>query len=159
MSKARQGSVPAAQSYLLDTSVISALAPGREAHLSAGFADWLQTHDAQLFIPCIAIAELAQGIGKLRRAGGTARADRLDQWLNQLLVGFGDRIESLDALAARVAGQISDAAIAAGRHPGFADVAIAAMAAHKGHLLLTRNLKHFEPLGVPCCDPFVKTPT
>ncbi len=56
MSKARQGSVPAAQSYLLDTSVISALAPGREAHLSAGFADWLQTHDAQLFIPCIAIA-------------------------------------------------------------------------------------------------------
>ena len=158
MKTAQRGAVPAAQSYMLDTSVISALAPGREAYLSAGFAYWLQTHDVQLFIPCIAIAELAQGIGKLRRAGGTARAERLDQWLEQLLAGFGDRIESLDPIAARLAGQMSDAAIAKGRHPGFADVAIAAMALHKGHMLLTHNLKHFEPLGVPCCDPFVQTP-
>ena len=144
--------------FLLDTSVISALAPGREVHLSAGFAQWLQVHDAQLFLPCVAVAELAQGIGKLRRAGAAERADRLDLWLDQLIAGFGDRILPLDTLAARLAGKVSDRATAMGRHPGFADVAIAALAMQGNHLLLTRNLKHFAPLGVPCADPFSQAP-
>ena len=144
--------------FLLDTSVISALSPGRETYLPSGFADWLHAHDAQLFIPCIAVAELAQGIGKLRRSGGAERAERLDLWLDQLIAGYGDRILSLDPAMARLAGRLSDEATAKGRHPGFADVVIAAMAMQKGHLLLTRNLKHFEPLGVPCKDPLVEIP-
>ncbi len=144
--------------FLLDTSVISALSPGRETYLPPGFADWLHAHDAQLFIPCIAVAELAQGIGKLRRSGGADRAERLDLWLDQLIAGYGDRILSLDPAMARLAGRLSDEATAKGRHPGFADVVIAAMAMQKGHLLLTRNLKHFEPLGVPCKDPLVEIP-
>ena len=39
-----------------------------------------------LFLPAIAIAEMAQGIGKLRRAGGAERADCLDRWLDDLLL-------------------------------------------------------------------------
>lgn len=144
--------------FLLDTSVISALAPGREAHLPAGLAEWFHAHTTRLFIPCIAIAELAQGIGKLRRAGGVERADRLDRWLDGLIAGYGQRILALDAPAARLAGRISDQAIAQGRHPGFADVAIAALAQQAGHLLLTRNLKHFLPLGVACADPLDRLP-
>lgn len=144
--------------YLLDTSVISALAPGREAHLSESIADWLRTHDAQLFIPCIAVAELAQGISKLRRSGATTRADRLDQWLDGLIAGFGDRILALNAEGARLAGRLSDQAMATGHHPGFADVAIAALAQNAGQVLLTRNLKHFEPLGVECIDPMMQLP-
>lgn len=158
MSSAPRTRPPARQSYLLDTSVISALAPGGENHLPARLADWLHLHDAQLFIPCIAVAEIAQGIGKLRRAGGVTRADRLDQWLDGLITGYGDRILSLDAPAARLAGRLSDEAIASGRHPGFADVAIAALAQNAGQVLLTRNLKHFQPLGVVCIDPMVKLP-
>jgi hypothetical protein len=53
---------------------------------------------------------------------------------------------------------MSDAAIAKGRHPGFADVAIAALAQHAGLLLLTCKLKHFEPLGVACADPLITLP-
>lgn len=153
-------SVPplAYQGFLLDTNVISALAPGREVHLPVGFADWLHAHNAQLFIPCIAVAELAQGIGKLRRAGGAERAERLDRWLDALITGYGDRILPLAAPAARLAGQISDDAMAQGIHSGFADVAIAALARHAGLLLLTHNLKHFEPLGVACADPLVHLP-
>lgn len=147
------------QSYLLDTSVVSALAPGRETHLPTDFGDWLQAHDAQLFLPAIAVAELAQGIGKLHRSGGVERAQRLNRWLDGLIAGFGDRILPLDAQAARLAGQISDAAMAQGRHPGFADVAIAALAQNAGLLLLTRNLKHFQPLGVKCADPMEHLPT
>lgn len=145
---------PLCRGYLLDTSVVSALAPGRQAHLCAGFADWLQAQHTQLFLPAIAIAELAQGIRKLQRSGGLERAQRLELWLDGLMAGFAERILPLDAPAARLAGQISDAAVAQGCHPGFADVAIAALAEHAKLLLLTCNLKHFQPLNVPCANPF-----
>ena len=144
--------------YLLDTSVVSVLAPGRESFVPTPLSGWLQAHHKQLYLPCIAIAEMAQGIGKLRRAGGAERADRLDRWLDGLLSIYADRILPLDAQAARLAGDISDAAMAQGRHPGFADVAIAALAQNAGLLLLTCNLKHFEPLGVACADPLVALP-
>ena len=144
--------------YLLDTSVISVLAPGREDLVPAPLRLWLQAHHERLFLPCIAVAEMAQGIGKLRRAGGAKRADRLDRWLDGLLAAYEDRILPLDALAARLAGQISDAAMAQGCHPGFPDVAIAALAQKAGLLLLTCNLKHFQPLGVACVDPLIKLP-
>lgn len=145
--------------YLLDTSVVFALAPGREALVPTPLVAWLQAHHQQLYFPSIAMAEMAQGIGKLRRVGGIDRADRLDRWLDVLLDLYADRILPLDAQAARLAGQMSDAAIAQGRHPGFADVAIAALAQNAGLLLLTRNLKHFEPLGVACADPLIALPT
>lgn len=144
--------------YLLDTSVVSVLAPGREAFVPTALGEWLQAHHKELFLPSIAVAEMAQGIGKLRRAGGVERADRLDRWLDGLLATYADRILPLDAKAARLAGQISDAAIAQGCHPGFADVAIAALARNADLLLLTCNLKHFQPLGVACADPLIALP-
>lgn len=158
MSKALSALSPGHHGYLLDTSVVSALAPGREAYMSSTFGEWLQARDAQLFLPAIAVAELAQGIAKLQRSGGMERAERLERWLDGLITGFKDRILPLDAQAARLAGRISDAAMAQGRHPGFADVAIAALAQNAGLLLLTRNLKHFEPLGVNCVDPLTDLP-
>lgn len=144
--------------YLLDTSVVSVLAPGHGSFVPTPLSEWLQAHHKQLYLPCIAIAEMAQGIGKLRRAGDAERADRLDRWLDGLLSIYADRILPLDAQAARLAGDISDAAMAQGRHPGFADVAIAALAQNAGLLLLTCNLEHLEPLGVACADPLVALP-
>lgn len=144
--------------YLLDTSVVSALAPGREAFVPSPLVQWLQANHQQLFLPAIAVAEMAQDIGKLRRSVGADRADRLDRWLDGLLFAYADRILPLDAAAAQLAGQISDAAVAQGRHPGFADVAIAALAQHAGLVLLTRNLKHVQPLGVDCLDPLLTLP-
>ena len=158
MSKALSALSPGHHGYLLDTSVVSALAPGPKAYMPSTFGEWLQARDAQLFLPAIAVAELAQGIAKLQRSGGMERAERLERWLDGLITGFKDRILPLDAQAARLAGRISDAAMAQGRHPGFADVAIAALAQNAGLLLLTRNLKHFEPLGVNCVDPLTDLP-
>lgn len=144
---------------MLDTSVVSALAPGREDFVPSLFGQWLQANHQRLFLPAIAVAEMAQGIGKLRRNGGADRADRLDRWLDGLIAVYADRILPLDASVARLAGQMSDAAMAQGRHPGFADVAIAALAQHAGLVLLTRNLKHFQPLGVACLDPLLELPS
>jgi len=148
----------ASAGFLLDTSVISALAPDRQAHMPGDFADWLHVHTMQLFIPCIAVAELAQGVSKLRRAGSAGRADRLELWLDGLIASYGDRILPLDAAAAKLAGSMSDDAVARGCHPGLADVMIAALARQSGCLLLTRNLRHFQTLNVPCMDPIVQLP-
>jgi predicted nucleic acid-binding protein len=138
--------------YLLDTSVLSLLAPGRPSP-DETLAGWIRDHNDALYISAVTIAEIEQGICKLRRAGGTDRADGLARWLDVLIDKGGERILSLDARTARIAGGLSDRSIAAGRHPGFADAAIAATAVAHDLLLLTRNGKHFAPLGIACSDP------
>lgn len=52
----------------------------------------------------------------------------------------------------------SIAATAQGCHPGFADVAIVALAQNAGLLLLTCNRKHFQPLGLAWADPLIALP-
>jgi predicted nucleic acid-binding protein len=138
--------------YLLDTSVLSLLAPGRPAP-TAAFASWLRVRTDRLHISTVTVAEIEQGICKLRRAGGMERADRLADWLDALTALHGQRILPLDARVARLAGALSDQAIATGRHPGFADVAIAATARAHDLMLLTCNGRHFEPLGIAYHDP------
>ncbi|WP_246509933.1 hypothetical protein [Bradyrhizobium glycinis] len=45
------------------------------------------------------------------------------------------------------------------RHaPGFADIVIAATARQYALTILSRNVRHFEPLGVQVLDPFGKLP-
>ena len=70
---------------------------------------------------------------------------------------YGGEILPRDIGTARSAGIMTDTAKAAGQHPGFADVAIAATAETRGLIVLTRNTKHFRPLGVPALDPFETT--
>lgn len=145
------------QGYLFDTSVISALAPGKPAILEHQ-SDWLRENTDRLFIPTITIAEIEAGIRKLRGSGGTARAEHLGLWLDGLIAGYGNRILPFDTAAARMAGSLADTVVAAGRHLGFPDVAIAAIALTRDLTLLTRNLRHFEPLGVLAVDPFGAPP-
>jgi predicted nucleic acid-binding protein len=78
----------------------------------------------------------------------------LRRWFDRILDDYGDRLLSFDLAAARIAGAFGDAAQAEGRHPGFADVAIAAIAKSRGFVVLTLNLRHFEPLGVETLNPF-----
>jgi predicted nucleic acid-binding protein len=65
---------------------------------------------------------------------------------------------AFDGGVARVFGALSDQAWAAGRHPGFADLAIAATAIAHDLVLLTQNVRHFESLGVPLADPMGALP-
>lgn len=143
--------------YLLDTSVVSTVAPNKPP-LPPALAEWLRSRTDRLFIPAVAVAELEAGMAKLRRAGAGARANQLSLWLEALIRGYGSRVLPLDADCARATGQLHDAAIAVGRNPGFADVAIAATASVHELLLLTRNVRHFAPLGVAHADPFEDLP-
>jgi toxin FitB len=137
--------------YLLDTSVLSLLAPGRTP--SPPITAWLQANGERLYVCTITITEVRQGIAKLRRTGGAARAKHLTHWLDALISSGADRIIAFDISAAFVAGDLSDRAMASGRHPGFADVAIAAVAQSRDLVLLTSNVRHFQPLSVPYRNP------
>jgi len=143
--------------YLLDTSVLSLLAPGK-APPAETLANWIRAHNDALYISAITVAEVEQGIRKLRRAGAAERADALANWLDALIENGEQRILPFDARAGRIAGELSDQAIAIGRHPGFADVAIAATAVANGLLVLTHNGKHFTSLGVAFIDPVIELP-
>ena len=143
--------------YLVDTNVISAGAPSKMA-VPADLVGWMDAHSAVLFLSAVSVAEIQDGIAKSRREGATRKADDLDAWLETLLHLYGARVLSFDVEVARVAGDLSDRARALGRPPGFADVVIAATAAHHRLTLLTRNIKHFEPLGVALHDPFSALP-
>jgi predicted nucleic acid-binding protein len=57
-----------------------------------------------------------------------------------------------------LAGALSDVARAKGASPGFADLAIASTAQAHDLTLLTRNTRHFGPLGVRLIDPFRSLP-
>ncbi len=139
--------------WLLDTNVLSAFAPGKPAVVPATAA-WFNERTDELFLSAITAAEIEAGIAKLRRTGSAQRADELHDWFEHMLRFYADRVLPFDLGAARIAGALSDAAQADGRHPGFADVAIAAIAKSQKLVILTSNLRHFDPLGVDALNPF-----
>ena len=143
--------------YLVDTNVLSAGAPGRQEH-SAALVEWMDTRSRELFLSAVTVAEISGGIAKLKRSGSASRATGLGEWLELVLHLYGERILPFDVPAARLAGELVDGERAAGRAPGFADIAIAATAASRGLTILTRNLRHFAPLGVRALDPFDALP-
>jgi predicted nucleic acid-binding protein len=78
----------------------------------------------------------------------------LRQWFDRILDAYRDRLLAFDLPAARISGLLGDSALAAGRHPGFADVAIAAIAKARELVVVTLNQRHFDPLGVEVINPF-----
>ena len=142
--------------YLVDTNVISAGATSRRA--PSELAAWMEAHSALLFLSVVTVAEIEDGIAKLRREGATRKSDDLAAWLETVLHLHGDRILAFDAPTARIAGALSDQARGQGQAPGFADIVIAATARQHGLTILSRNVRHFAPLGVPVVDPFVALP-
>ena len=129
------------------------MAPGKTEAISL-VGKLIREKTGTNFVSVITITEIQQGISKLQRLGGIERAARLSDWLNAQLSEFSDRVIHIDRLIAFEAGKMSDAATAIGRNPGSADIYIAATAKVKDFQLLTRNVRHFAPLGIRHSDPF-----
>ncbi len=141
--------------FLVDTNVISALAPSKRPGADA-LVEWLDTASSQLFLSVITAAEVRSGIAKAEREGATTKARRLTEWWESIEYLYAEKLLPFDLRCARAAGQILDAARA--HQSGFEDIAIAATARVHGLTVLTRNLRHFEPLGVSAIDPFAALP-
>lgn len=104
----------------------------------------------------ISAAEIKAGISKAGREGATKKALQLTEWWQSIEHLYSGRLLPFDLQCAHVAGSIIDAARA--HQPGFEDIAIAATARVHDLVVLTRNLRHFEPLGVQAIDPFSTLP-
>lgn len=141
--------------YLLDTNVVSRLDPRRHAAAPA-LIGWLGRNGAHLFLSALTVMEMEAGILKLRREGKAERADGLAALARAILDDFGDRVLAVDAAVASKAARLAEAA-----RPTTLDVLdllIAATAEQHGLTVLTSNLRHFVPTGVPALDPLATLP-
>ena len=132
--------------YLIDTVVLSELRK-RERH--AGVVQWLRSKAVDaLFLSAITIGEIERGVLR-QRAKNAVFAEALGAWLDRTVETYADRILPVDTLVARRWGRLSTRI----GHGG-ADLLIAATALEYGLTVVTRNVRHFLPTGVPVEDPF-----
>jgi hypothetical protein len=133
--------------YLLDTNVVSALrVRGRHPSVEAWAAS---IPVADQFVSATTVAEIERGV-IVKERSDPAQGAVLRQWFDErVLPAFADRVLPFDLPAARI--------LAAYRVPDQApldDALIAAIADARQMTVVTRNTKHFEPLGVRCVNPW-----
>jgi len=133
--------------YLIDTNIISEVRKGRRcnAHVAAWYQ---QVRDDELFLSALVIGEIRQGIERLRTRDPRL-AHTLEQWLEELLKSFGERVLPVDERVAQNWGRLN----ARATFP-VVDSLLAATAEAHGLIFATRNLKDIERIGVKCMNPF-----
>jgi len=136
--------------YLIDTDVISELRKGAKTNKNVlhFFAD-ADANDQPLYLSVVTIGELRRGVEIIRHRKDTQQAKRLEIWLEGLLKDFEEHILEFGYEEAQVWGQLRVP------HPENAlDKQIAATALTHDLKLVTRNIEHFEKLGLTVIDPF-----
>jgi predicted nucleic acid-binding protein len=133
--------------YVLDTNVVSAVrVPGRAPAVEA----WLRSVAlVDQFTTALTLGEIEQGVRRKER--DDRRQGRiLREWYEiQVLSAFAGRVLPFDARAARVFGRYPVPEEAPAH-----DALVAATAEAHGMVVVTRNVRHFEPLGVRVLDPW-----
>jgi hypothetical protein len=141
-------------SFLLDTNVISEwVKPAPDSHVTR----WLDEVDEdQVFLSVASLAEIRRGI-ELMAPG--RRRDRLTTWLaGELSARFEGRILDIDRRIAEAWGVVMARGQKAGLNLGSLDAFFAATAEIHRLTLVTRNVQHFEKLGIPLLNPWQGRP-
>jgi predicted nucleic acid-binding protein len=128
------------------------------AGIDAGMVAWLEENEPSMHLSAMTIMEIESGVQQLARQGSTRKGPDLSAWLSGLVQQFGDRVLPFDKDVAMAAGRMEAMAIAKGRHPGLADIIIAATGEVHRLTILTQNVRHFAPLNVPTLNPFKSVP-
>jgi toxin FitB len=133
--------------YLLDTNVVSALRiRGRHRPVEVWAAS---VPVGDQFVSAFTIAGIERGIVAKERSDAEQGAV-LRRWFEEnVLPTFADRVLPFDLSAARIL-----AAYRVPEHAPLDDALIAAVAESVEMVVVTRNTSHFEPLGVPCLNPW-----
>lgn len=132
--------------FLLDTNVIPELQRPRR---DAGVETWWHSAPARdCALSVVTVGEIERGISGLtsRHPG---RAQRLRSWLDETLELFAGRIIPIDQQVAQEWGRLS-----ADRSRPVADTMIAATAKVHDLILVTRNVRDVDGLGVRVLNPF-----
>lgn len=134
--------------YLIDTDVISAL---RRRHLVEPLAlAWFDaTPDIDMFISSVTLLEIEYG-ALLRRHRDEVQGRLFFDWIRRLILpSFAGRILAFDADAA-----LRCAALHVPDPRPERDAMIGATALVHGLTVVTRNVRHFAPMGVPFLNPW-----
>jgi len=137
---------------LLDTNVVSAfIRPEPDRAVIA----WLDSQPAEsMWTTSISVYELRFGI-EILAAGRRRRA--LDEALSQALEeDFDGRVVPFDEAAAQTAGRIGAARRLIGRTIELRDLQIAAIALARKATVATRNVRHFQGLGIALINPWAE---
>jgi predicted nucleic acid-binding protein len=134
--------------YLLDTVVLwAARLPRRNPEVDR----WMGRHQMDpIFIPVFALGEIQQGI---ESAPGPLQGI-LAGWLADVCETYRDWILPFRTPEALVWGGLLAPLELAGRTPAAVDSMIAATALTHDLGVVTRNVKHFQPFGVPVINPW-----
>lgn len=133
--------------YVLDTNVVSALrVKGRNAQVEAWAAS---VSVSDQFVTASTVAEIERGVVAKERSD-PLQGEILRRWFEDRVVpAFADRVLPFDLPAARIL-----ATYRIPEHAPLDDALIAAVAQASGMTVVTRNTRHFEPLGVDCLNPW-----
>lgn len=133
--------------FLLDTVVLSEL---RKQNRNDGLVQWVSTRqDSELFVSVVTIGEIERSICQ-QRTKDAVFAQRLADWLGQLMLSYKDRIVPITTPVARRWGKLS---AELGRTD--VDILIAATALEHELTVVTRNERYFAPTGVRVLNPWV----
>ncbi|WP_432543581.1 type II toxin-antitoxin system VapC family toxin [Kineococcus sp. SYSU DK002] len=137
--------------YVLDTNVVSAL---RVRGRNPAVEDWSRSIAlGDQYVAATTVAEIERGVVAKERSDA-AQGEVLRRWFEQhVLPAFDDRVLPFDLAAARLL-----AGYRVPEHAPFDDALIAAVAQARGMTVVTRNTRHFAPLGVACLDPWAQDP-
>ena len=135
---------------LLDTNVISTfMTPESDAVARS----WLDAQPREsLWTTAITVFEIRMGLENL--AFGRRRQALEDAFTLALELAFVGRIVPFDESAAQAAGRVAAARRKVGRSVEIRDVQIAGIAIARKAKLATRNVRHFEGLGLDLIDPW-----
>ena len=134
---------------VLDTNVLSELMRAKPAPEVLAWVDAQPT--SQLFISAITVAEILYGIARM--ADGKRKQSLLDVATLMFDEDFAGRILSFDSDAAVHYAGLAAESEAKGKVVDMADGQIAAIAALHDARVATRNVRHFDYLGVPVINP------
>jgi toxin FitB len=136
--------------YVLDTNVVSALrVRGRNPQVEQWAAS---VPVADQFVTALTVSELERGVIAKERSDPD-QGTILRRWLEErVLPAFTDRILPFDLAAGRIL-----AAYRVPEHAPLDNALIAVIAQAADMSVVTRNTRHFEPLGVTCLNPWEAT--
>ena len=133
--------------YLLDTNIISEIRKGPRCHPNV--AAWYSNlEEESLYLSVLVLGEIRKGIEGLRdRDAG--KANELDLWLEQLQTSFQSQILPVDIAISQEWGRFSSL-----HTVPVVDGLLAATATTHRLVLVTRNTRDFEDLGIQLINPF-----
>ncbi len=135
---------------LLDTNVISALMQRQPDPVVVGWLDGLPP--GSIWLTSVSVFEVRFGIELL--TAGRRRRQLDEAFAISLEEDFEGRVLPFDQIAAWAAAEMAAAQRRAGRAIEIRDVQIAGITAARKAILATRNIKHFEGLGLTLVDPW-----